>query len=124
MWKKVLAWISIPIALLLSVSLLRMLFAMLGEEPKGAAGHRFGCILGQGVAAFAVGTVLFLWWRWLLRTLKPPPDAMPRHGVVWTYWASSCLRMPGKWRGWTTTAPCARSRYICRCACLTLSDCS
>jgi len=70
MWKKVLAWISIPIALLLSVSLLRMLFAMLGEEPKGAAGHRFGYIMGQCLAAFAVGTMLFLWWRWIVRVLQ------------------------------------------------------
>jgi hypothetical protein len=47
-----------------------MLFAMLGEEPKGAAGHRFGYIMGQCLAAFVVGTMLFLWWRWIVRVLQ------------------------------------------------------
>jgi len=72
MWKKVLAGVSVPVAFVFSVSLLQMLLKMVSEEPAGTAGHRFGYILGQGVAAFGMGALLFLWWRWILRTFKRP----------------------------------------------------
>lgn len=70
MWKKVLAWISIPFALLFSLSMVRVTLNMMVTEPEGTAAYRFAYIVGQCLAAFMMGALLYLWWRWIGRVLK------------------------------------------------------
>lgn len=69
MWKKVLAVISIPVALLLTYAAVVPLFNFPGPPSDAPAGYRVAHMAGSVLAVLFTFGVLFFWWRWIIRTL-------------------------------------------------------
>ena len=76
MWKKVLAVLSLPLALLLTYAAVVTLFNFPGPKSDAPAGYRMGHMAGSVLAVLFTFGVLFFCWRWIVRTLWRPRKSM------------------------------------------------
>jgi hypothetical protein len=77
MWKRILAIIAIPVATLLSVSMVEATWISLPAAPEGAGLYRVMFFVGMGTGALVTAVLLFLWWRWIWQTLRQPRTPPP-----------------------------------------------
>jgi len=77
MWKRILATISIPLAALLTVSMVEATWISIAAAPEGAGLYRVMFFIGMGVGALVTALLLFLWWRWIWRVLRKPKASNP-----------------------------------------------
>ncbi|MBL7983630.1 MAG: hypothetical protein JNM91_01465 [Flavobacteriales bacterium] len=69
MQRKVLAVLSMPIALLLTYAAVVPLFNFSGPPSDAPAGYRMAHMAGSVLAVLFTFGVLFFWWSWIIRTL-------------------------------------------------------
>lgn len=74
MWKKLLAAICIPVVFFFTLAMLPGTLTSLGKMGDGTTAYRISYLLGNLLAMTAWGAVMFLWWRWIVRTLRRPPN--------------------------------------------------
>lgn len=77
MWKKVLAVICIPVALLFTVSAVQVAVSSADWSTDGTLAYRLSFYAGLIIAQLIAGVVLFFWWRWIIRTLRRPRGSAP-----------------------------------------------
>ena len=76
MWKKMLAVLSLPVALLVTYAAVVTLFNLTTPPADAPTGYRVGHMAGYVVAVLFTFGVLFFWWRWIIRTLWQRRKAM------------------------------------------------
>ncbi len=72
MWKRVLAVICIPVALLFTVSAVQVTVTSVDWSTDGTLAYRLSFYAGLIIVPLISGVVLFFWWRWIIRTLRRP----------------------------------------------------
>lgn len=78
MWKKILAVLCIPIALLLGVSTLHTtLTALASPERTGGKAEQAGYVTGLLLGFALMALLTFFFARWIVRTLWPRKEAPP-----------------------------------------------
>ena len=77
MWKRILAIIAIPVATLLSVSMVEATWIGFDAAQLGAVLYRVMFFVGMSMGALVTALLLFLWWRWIWRTLRQPQTPPP-----------------------------------------------